>query len=63
ITNIGKKIPAAFADIVNYIASVEHIRTFTNGLIDTRPIVYYVSLAALFLALTHQVVEFRRWRP
>ncbi len=63
ITNVGKKIPAAFADIVNYIASVEHIRTFTNGLIDTRPIVYYVSLAALFLAFTHQVVEFRRWRP
>ena len=60
---IGRKVPEAFVDVVHYVASVDHIRTFTQGVVDSRPMVYYVSLALLFLMLTHQVVEFRRWRP
>jgi hypothetical protein len=48
--------------MVYYIATIEHIKVFINGLLDTRVIVYYVTLAALFLAFTHQVLEFRRWR-
>jgi ABC-2 type transport system permease protein len=52
----------AFVDFVYYIASVQHIETFTNGLLDTRPLVYYASMSALFLVITHQVLEFRRWR-
>lgn len=60
---LGRKVSETFVDIISYFASMEHIRTFTSGLIDTRPLVYYSSLALLFLALTHQVVEFRRWKP
>jgi ABC-2 type transport system permease protein len=60
---VGRKVSESFVDIINYFASTEHIRTFTNGLIDTRPLVYYSSLALLFLVLTHHVLEFRRWRP
>lgn len=63
ILYVGRKVPEQFVEIVNYIASVDHIRTFTSGLIDTRPLVYYASLTLLFLGFTHQVVEFRRWRP
>lgn len=59
---LGNRIPAAFVDMVYYIATIEHIKVFITGLLDTRPIVYYVSLSALFLAFTHQVLEFRRWR-
>jgi ABC-2 type transport system permease protein len=62
ISVIGRQVNETFIDITNYFASREHIKTFTSGLIDTRPLVYYSSLALLFLALTHQVVEFRRWR-
>ena len=60
---VGRKLPDMIVDVINYFASVEHIRIFTAGLIDTRPIVYYASFTLLFLALTHQVVEFRRWKP
>jgi ABC-2 type transport system permease protein len=62
ILNLGGKIPPAFVDMVYYVATSEHIKVFINGLLDTRAIVYYVSLAALFLVFTHQVLEFRRWR-
>jgi ABC-2 type transport system permease protein len=57
------RMPEVFVEAMSYIASVEHVRTFSSGLLDTRPLVYYASMAALFLGLTHQVVEFRRWRP
>jgi ABC-2 type transport system permease protein len=60
---LGRKVSETFVDITAYFASMEHIRTFSSGLIDSRPIVYYTSLTLLFLALTHQVVEFRRWKP
>lgn len=59
---LGRRIPEAFVDMIYYIATMEHIKIFINGLLDTRPLVYYVSLSLLFLAFTHQVVEFRRWR-
>jgi ABC-2 type transport system permease protein len=59
---VGRNVPETFIDLVQYISSSDHIRNFTNGLIDSRPIVYYTSLAMLFLALTHQVLEFRRWK-
>lgn len=52
----------SFVDLAYYIATTEHIRVFINGLIDTRPLVYYGSLSALFLFFTLQVLEFRRWR-
>jgi ABC-2 type transport system permease protein len=59
---VGRNVPPAIADLVQYLSSSDHIRTFTGGLIDSRPLVYYTSLTLLFLALTHQVIEFRRWR-
>ena len=63
VMRLAQNIPAQFLDFVRYFATVEHIPTFTNGLLDTRPLVYYSSLTVLFLFLTHHVVEFRRWRP
>jgi len=60
---IGRKLSDSIVDVVAYFASAEHIRIFTSGLIDTRPLVYYTSLTLLFLSFTHQVVEFRRWKP
>lgn len=63
ILYVGRKVPEPFIDVVGYIASEQHIRAFIKGVIDTRQVVYYASLALLFIGLTHQAVEFRRWRP
>jgi ABC-2 type transport system permease protein len=59
---LGNRIPEKFVELVHYIATVEHIRVFTYGLLDSRTIAYYVSLAFFFIVGTHQVLEFRRWR-
>ncbi|MEO6182192.1 MAG: ABC transporter permease, partial [Verrucomicrobiota bacterium] len=40
----------------------EHMRDFSRGVIDTRYVVFYLSLTLLFLFLTYRVVESRRWK-
>ena len=52
----------AGASLFDYISSQQHLYFFANGLFDTRPAVYYLSLTLLLLFLTYQVVDFRRWR-
>lgn len=53
----------AGAGFFHYISSQQHLHYFTNGLLDSRPAVYYLSLTAFVLFLTHQVIDLRRWRP
>ncbi len=50
------------AQALNYIAMREHMRDFTRGIIDTRYVVFYLSLTVFFLFLTYRVVESRRWK-
>ena len=48
--------------VFNYISMTEHLRDFARGVMDTRHLVYYLSLTAFFLFLTVKVVESRRWK-
>lgn len=50
------------AQLYSYLGLVEHMRDFSRGVVDTRPVVFYVSLTCLFLFLTHKIVGSRRWR-
>jgi ABC-2 type transport system permease protein len=36
--------------------------TFSRGIIDTRPIILYVSMTILVLAITYQAFQSRKWR-
>lgn len=46
----------------HYISSREHLAFFAEGLLDTRPVVYYLSLTFTVLFLTYHVVDYRRWK-
>lgn len=50
------------AQLFSYLSIVEHMQDFTRGVVDTRPVVFCVSLTFLFLFLTLRVVESRRWK-
>ena len=52
----------AFGPVFAYIAVWQHMELFARGVVDTRPIVFYVSLTVFFLYLTLRVVESRRWK-
>jgi len=40
----------------------EQMHDFSRGIVDTRPVVLYLSLTLFFLFLTLRVVESRRWK-
>jgi len=56
------KFSAGLVDGLRYFSAKEHMQLFSQGLIDSRPFIYYPTSAALFLLFTYYVLEFRRWR-
>ena len=48
--------------VLHYLSVTEHFGEFVKGIIDTRALVYFFSLIALALFLTHRSVESLRWR-
>ncbi|MCP5516368.1 MAG: ABC transporter permease [Verrucomicrobiales bacterium] len=50
------------ADAASYLSMVEHMEDFVRGVVDTRRLVFYLSLSGLFLFLSVKVVEARRWK-
>jgi len=50
------------AQIFSYLGLIEHMQDFARGVIDTRPLVFYLSTTFFLLFLTLRVVESRRWK-
>lgn len=48
--------------LIDYIDLSSHFIDFTRGIIDSKDILYYLSVIAASLFLTTRVVETRRWR-
>lgn len=49
------------SSLFHYVSSMEHLDTFTQGLIDSRPVIFYTSATILTLAITARIVDYRRW--
>jgi len=54
-------LPQAIGEVVGYFSLSFHFPNFTSGIIDTRSIVYYLSMTALFLFLAIRSLENSRW--
>ena len=52
----------ATRDIISYFSAVEHMTDFSKGILDSRPIVWYLSMTGFTLFLTHQVFQYRKWK-
>lgn len=48
--------------VLVYLSAVDHFNTMARGVIDTRDLIYFASLTAGFLFLTHRAVESARWK-
>ncbi len=53
---------SAWVAFVRFLSLNDHLRDLTFGIIDSRDVVYFLSLTAFFLFITSRVVEMRRWR-
>jgi ABC-2 type transport system permease protein len=52
----------AVRDVAGYFCALTHMRDFARGAVDTRPVVFYISGAALMLFLAVKLVEARKWK-
>ncbi len=59
---LASDLPPITIEFLEYISPIEHVRDAASGLVDTRPMVYYTSFTALTLALTHYVLDYRKWK-
>ncbi len=48
--------------VLSYFGLFNQMNDLTRGVVDTRTVVFYVSLTLFFLFLTLRVVESRRWK-
>lgn len=48
--------------VVKYLSVGEHIRNFLQGLLDTKDVVYFLSITVVFLTLTKRSLEVEGWR-
>jgi ABC-2 type transport system permease protein len=54
-------VPSQFVDILAFIGITTHFESISRGVIDSRDIIYYLSVIGLFLFLNVQSLESRKW--
>ena len=52
---------AAVRTVISWVSLLDRFNSFGNGIFDFSAILYYISVAAVFLFLTVRVYERRRW--
>ncbi len=55
-------VSGGLREIVAYVPIFDHYFDFVRGMIDTRHIIYYLSVVVLFLFFSTRVLEARRWK-
>jgi ABC-2 type transport system permease protein len=50
------------AEVLAFFTLFEQMHDFARGVVDTRPIIFSISLCLFFLFLTLRIVESRRWK-
>ena len=61
ILDVFIKDPEA-SKMIRYLSMMDHLRDFGKGIIDTRPLVFYLSFTAICLFCTGRVIGHPRWR-
>jgi ABC-2 type transport system permease protein len=54
-------LPESIGEVINFFSLSYYFSDFVTGIIDTRGIVFYISIAALFLFLAIRSLENSRW--
>ena len=53
-------IPGTFVKMLNYFSIVSHFNSVARGIIDTRDVIYFITLIAVFIIAAIHVQEKRR---
>ena len=55
-------MPGFLANVLEFLSIDYHYNNISRGVIDTRNLIYYMSMIFMFLFLTVQVLEGRKWK-
>jgi len=55
-------VPPAIGSLCAYLGLGNHFQSLGRGVIDSRDIVYYVSMIVFFLSLNYLAIESKRWK-
>jgi ABC-2 type transport system permease protein len=58
---VSNGLDEPWRSIVSYVAFDKQLVNLLRGVLDIKPLVYFGSVIALFLMLTHRSIEARRW--
>ena len=50
-------LPASIVNFFNFISANHHFNSITRGILDTRDLIYFVSLTALFITVTVKIQQ------
>ena len=59
---VGTLVSGTAAEVLDGLSLNTHFLDFSKGVVDTSHVAYYLSVVAVFLFLTVQSLETRRWR-
>lgn len=62
IDRIAAIVEGLASDVLTAISMNAHFTDFSRGVIDTSHVIYYISMAAVFLFVAVRSLETRRWR-
>jgi ABC-2 type transport system permease protein len=55
-------VPASLATVFEYLSLGTHFNSIGRGVIDSRDLIYYLSIIVFFLYLNTRSIESRKWR-
>jgi ABC-2 type transport system permease protein len=61
LNSVATLLPTSIANTIGYFSPASYIPDFYTGVIDTRGIIYFISVTALFLFLAVRSLENSRW--
>jgi ABC-2 type transport system permease protein len=53
---------SAVTQVINYISIVTHFENFSKGVLDSKDVVFYLSMIFFSLFITSRAMESLRWR-
>jgi ABC-2 type transport system permease protein len=53
---------SVLSKVIGYISVISHFESFAKGVIDSKDVIYYVSMIVLGLFLTARSMDSMRWR-
>jgi len=59
---LGETVQGVAGALIKYASITDHFQELTKGIIDTRDLIYFVTLLVIGLFLTQRSVESVRWR-